>query len=348
MQESSLEEDQEIAENIQNRIFYEEATHERILALLRNYQDQGRGYLDAVTELSHVFTRMLENYSKQNSDMQIRSRRRARKKKAQQAAPNDIQVNEDEGSEDDREAVRQETNERKFNFHRFAARSSTQGCVDTFVAFIKLYKDLTPEQLKRAHRFFYRVAFKLELSTILFRVDIIQLFYNMIKGTSPLEKSSPHYQELEEFARQLFKKLVKRLKDHPELMVEMLFSKVPATMFYLEHGYDKEVMKSAPRPPAELEVRTEIAASDRISLVTEILILGAKFDAIGWLKEEVKRSAIEREAWELADAARTVGLAEAANGDSESAPDCVEQPKAPVICKYMLSHLSDASKFTKY
>ena len=53
MEESQDEDDQEIAENIQNRLFYEEATHDRILGLLRNYKDQGRGYLDAFREVIH-------------------------------------------------------------------------------------------------------------------------------------------------------------------------------------------------------------------------------------------------------------------------------------------------------
>ena len=58
----------------------------------------------------------------------------------------------------------------------------TQGCIDTFVTFTSYYTDLKPAQLKRSHRFFYRVAFKQEMSVMLFRVNIIALFYKMIKG----------------------------------------------------------------------------------------------------------------------------------------------------------------------
>ena len=46
MCQSPLEEDQDIAENIQNRIFYEESTHDRVRAVLAGYKDQGLGYLD--------------------------------------------------------------------------------------------------------------------------------------------------------------------------------------------------------------------------------------------------------------------------------------------------------------
>ncbi|KAI9823376.1 MAG: hypothetical protein M1819_001349, partial [Sarea resinae] len=40
MSDSPLEEDQEIAENIQNRVFYEQSTHDRVLGILREYKDQ--------------------------------------------------------------------------------------------------------------------------------------------------------------------------------------------------------------------------------------------------------------------------------------------------------------------
>ncbi|KAK3352080.1 hypothetical protein B0H65DRAFT_144301 [Neurospora tetraspora] len=42
---------------------------------------QGFENLDAATELVHTFLRILEGYSKQNVDLQVRSRKRARRKK---------------------------------------------------------------------------------------------------------------------------------------------------------------------------------------------------------------------------------------------------------------------------
>jgi replication fork protection complex subunit Tof1/Swi1 len=111
MAESKDEEDQEIAENIQNRIFYEESTHERILQLLRGYTHQGFAYLDAVTACTHVFVRMLERYSKVNVDLQIRSKRRARRKQKQKpegTEANDPAVPETVADEDAEEAEQEE------------------------------------------------------------------------------------------------------------------------------------------------------------------------------------------------------------------------------------------------
>ena len=104
MSESPIEEDQEISENTLNRIFYEQTTHDRISTLLRTYKDQGYVYLDACTELSHVFVRSLERYSKMNVEMQVRSLRRQRKKtqasegvNREDAAPEDA-ANEEQDS----------------------------------------------------------------------------------------------------------------------------------------------------------------------------------------------------------------------------------------------------------
>ena len=105
--------------------------------------------------------------------------------------------------------VAQVSKERKFDFTRFAAKFTSQSSVDTFVSLTRFYKDLTVEQLKRAHRFFYRVAFKQDLAVLLFRVDIIALFYKMIKGPDGLDVSHALYKDWSELVRQVLKKLFK-------------------------------------------------------------------------------------------------------------------------------------------
>ncbi|KAB2576510.1 Topoisomerase 1-associated factor 1 [Lasiodiplodia theobromae] len=328
MSESTLEDDQEIAENIQNRIFYEETTHDRMVTLLRSYKDQGLGYLDACTELAHVFIRMLERYSKQNVDLQVRSRRRARKKaKAVAQANGDGEIEDQGDGEDDVVAAHRATSERKFDFARFQARFTTQGCIDTFVAFTRYYNDLNVEQLKRAHRFFYRVAFKLEMGIMLYRVDIISLFNKMIKGPEGLDKSLPIFKEWEELVKQIFRRCIKKVQERPELVVEMLFSKIPATTYYLEHGHDKEVTTRIPRPPAELEVKGDLDKNGQIGVAVSLLINQNKSDHLAWVKKTLSSAAEERSAWEQEQAARKASTE--SSGD-QVAPS-IEEDTAPSI-----------------
>ena len=307
MSESPLEEDQEIAENIQNRIFYEETTHDRIIAILRGYKDQGFGYLDSCTELSHVFLRMLEHYSRENVDLQVRSRRRARKsKKAAAKQRGEIDDEEDQASEmEDVAEAERVSKERKFDFTRFSAKFMTQACVDTFVAFARYYNDLDPEQLKRAHRFFYRVAFKQELSVMLCRLDIIALFNKMIKGPEALNTTGSLYNEWDELVRQLFKRLVKKLDQRPELAIELLFSKINSTTFYLEYGYEKQTTSSKPRPPATLEVRGSMTIEEQIGVVVAALH-DDHLEQIDWVLEIMASAVTERQSWETEALARQV------------------------------------------
>ena len=334
MAESPLEEDQEIAENIENRIFYEETTHDRIIAILRGYKDQGFGYLDSCTELSHVFLRILERYSRENVDLQVRSRRRARKSKKaaakQREKTNDDEEDEASEMEDVAEAERV-SRERKFDFTRFSTKFMTQACIDTYVSFTKYYIDLDTEQLKRAHRFFYRVAFKQDLSVMLFRLDIIALFNKMIKGPEGLDSSGPMFREWDELVRQLIKKMIKKLEQRPELAVELLFSKISSTIYYLEYGYDKQTTSSRPRPPATLEVRGSMTIEEQIGVIVAVLY-DDKLDQVDWVSRTIYSAAEERQSWE------SEALAQQAQSQSQPEPDSkmpADQPettsKAPSI-----------------
>lgn len=302
MAQSPLEEDQDIAENIQNRIFYEETTHDRVRLLLSGYKDQGLGYLDACIELSHVFLRMLERYSKDNIDLQIRSKRKARRKRkeAEQMEQPETATNEDDDSEheDTLDAV-QVSKERKFDFKRFAAKFVNQSSIDTFIAQLKYYKDLNTEQLKRIHRFLYRVAFKQEQAIQLYRLDIVALLYKLIQGPEGLHDKHNMYGEWQEFTKQLFRKMTKKLDQRPELFVEMLFSKIPSTLYFLEHGQDKSNLTSS-RPPAELEIKnaSTMDRKEQIGVVVTVLLRDHKEFLVEWVKSVVTRAYTERAVWE--------------------------------------------------
>ncbi|KXJ92753.1 timeless protein-domain-containing protein [Microdochium bolleyi] len=309
MSESGNEDDEEIADNILNRIFYEDETHDRIAQIARGYKDQDFEYLDASVELTHTYMRVLEAYSKQNTDMQIRSRRRVRKKKkaakaAGADAEDDVAPDVEDDSENDAAHAERQTKERKFDFTRFAARFATQGVVDTFVSFTKYYHDLNELQLKRAHRYFYRVAFKQEMSVMLFRVDIIHLLYNMVKGPEPLDKTNSTYKEWEELVKQILRRCMRKIEDRPQLIIEMLFSKINATVHYLEFGHEKQTMSTAQtKPAAELEFKTASDRDKQIAVVVGTLLDKNLAHHIKWVKEQLTNALTEREAWEAADKA---------------------------------------------
>ncbi|KAF2267918.1 timeless-domain-containing protein [Lojkania enalia] len=333
MSDSSLEDDQEIAENIQNRIFYEESTQDRVVMILRSFKDQGFGYLDACTELSHVFLRMLERYSKQNVDMQVRSRRRARKIRKKQAEAQGVENNEGHISEtEDITAAQRTVSERKFDFARFSAKFVNQNSVNTFVSFLRFYQELDSEQLKRVHRFLHRVAFKLEMGVLLYRVDIIALFNKLVKGPEGLDPELPSFKEWDEFIRHFFRVVVKRVQERPELIVEMLFSKIPATIFYLEHGYDREFPTRIPRAPAELEVKPGMEKPEQIGVAVGVLVNQQKSDDLRWLRDVLAAAVEERRSWEDLEAALKEGP-EHASSEARSTIDAAPESAPSILVK---------------
>ncbi|KAI0194618.1 timeless protein [Astrocystis sublimbata] len=324
MLDSGQEEDEEIAENILSRIFYEEETHDRVANIAKCYKDQGFEYLDACTELTHTYLRVLEAYSKQNVDMQVRSRRRVRKKKkaAKTNGENeDIPIAEPDESENDDAAAEQTSRERKFDFKRFTHRFIPQGVVDTFVAFTKYYQDLNEAQLKRAHRYFYRVAFKQEMSVMLFRVDIIQLFYSMIKGQEPLDSNSSTFKEWEELVKQILRKCIRKIEERPQLIIELLFSKIAATANYLEFGFEKQTLSATQsKPGAELEFRHIVERDQQIAIAVGALLDKNLAHHVKWVKDQLSNAIEERKAWEAAEKAiSSVETSEAAEQPQDGA-----------------------------
>jgi replication fork protection complex subunit Tof1/Swi1 len=336
MAESKDEEDQEIAENIQNRIFYEATTHDRLVQILRTYNNQGFTYLDTVTECVHVFVRMLERYSKINVDMHIRSKRRSRRKarkSGNEQPSNEEGVAQDE--EDEREAHATVT-ERKFDFARFSAKFLTQPCLDTYISFLHYYTDLTSDQLKRCHKYLYRLAFKHELTILLFRVDIMLLLHRMIKGDGSgggaLSKEAEEFRDWEQLIQQVFRRCIKWLTRSTEgegwmeaCVVEMLFSKMPGTMFYLQNGYERVVEKRPPRAPAELEFKASVDDGKKVPVAVSLLLEKGEGGTLDWVKKELEGAVTERKAWREMEEARTATT----NGSENEEQG--EKPQAPTV-----------------
>ncbi|KAK3378222.1 timeless protein-domain-containing protein [Podospora didyma] len=329
MADSGNDEDEEIADNTLSRLFYEETTHDLIANIIRSYKDQGFEYLDACTELTHIFLRILESYSKQNVDLQVRSRKRIRRKKkaakAEDPDGGDVDQDDDDSANDEQNAEKT-SQERKFDFKKFTNRFIPQAVVDAFVTFTSFYRDLDDSQLKRAHRYFYRVAFKQDMSVMLFRLDIIHLFYNMIKGPKPLDKSSSVYNDWEELAKQIIKKCVRKLQERPALFTELLFSKINSTAHYLEYGYEKQTISTNPRPAAELEFKRSTERDQQIAITVSILLDKSQSDHLEWLKKQLTQAESERRAWENAENALRRN-AEAAGGETvEELPSKIAPP----------------------
>lgn len=223
---SRLEEDQIVAETLLELVVYEAANWDRVINFVRNHHGRHFSYLDACTELSHIFIRMLRRLPGRlalpplpSHPIQALRKRKSRWINGDVASPTDDQGG-DLGIGPGRPAT-----ELAVRVSKFLTNFITQSTVDAFVSFTRHYNDLDAAQLKRAHRFFHLVAFKEDKALLLYRVDILALFCSMIKGSQALDRGGESFAEWERLIRELLRQLFKRLQRQEELLVEMLFSK---------------------------------------------------------------------------------------------------------------------------
>merc|ERR1719262_972777 len=119
---------------------------------------------------------------------------------------------------------------------------------------------------------------------MLFRVDIIALLHKMIKGPEGLDSQSSSFKEWDELVKQIIRKCTKKLQERPELVVEMLFSKINSTAHYLEFGYEKQTVASKPRAAAELEVKGGKEWEDQIGVVVGAMLDRNEGEHLQWVK----------------------------------------------------------------
>lgn len=324
---SPLEEDQEIAENMQNRIFYEEDTLELILSLLRNYKAQPFGYLDACTELAHFHLRLLEQYSKQNTYIFVKAKRQKTRRKKAPVAEGEQAVTLNESDDEVEAENRRNVRERTFDFIRYESKFLTNSCVDTFLKHLAYYNELEYVQIKRALSFLHRVFVKREQETVLFRIDVLDLLNRMVQGKDALPHSHPAFKEVDQFTKYYIKQLVRKLQKTPALYVELLFSKTTRSNFFIQHGHDQENTIKKPRQPAELEVSPKLSYDEQIGVALSVLMNENKDDSVDWLKGVVGRAIDERQSWESELTARRM---EEVNLDGDQETE-TEAPKPDPI-----------------
>ncbi|EMR11327.1 hypothetical protein PNEG_00356 [Pneumocystis murina B123] len=294
---TSSQEYQEIADNMQNNIYYEEHNLDLIISVIKLYKTQSFGFLNISTELVHNLLKMLEKYSKTKDYMYIRVRQRQNKKKSAHI----FNQAETLGSDNDNSHSESKSGykERSFEFSRFEKKFVNDHCIDTFRTFLEYYRELTPEQIKRVISFFYRIFVKQKAEIYMFRLDICELFNRMLNDDIYFSRSHPTRVEMEKFIKFYMKRLISVTSKSPSLYVELLFHKMHDTVYYLQHGCDEVAIAKPIKLSAEFEVKPGMDFEQQISVVVAVLLDENKSDELDWLKIKLSDAISQRKAWEL-------------------------------------------------
>jgi replication fork protection complex subunit Tof1/Swi1 len=87
----------------------------------------------------------------------------------------------------------------------------------------------------------------------------------------------------------------------------LLFSKIPPTIYYIQHGEDQApAQPKRPRAAAELEVRPGRSREDQIAVVVAALLDDQKSEALDMIKTLFANTISEMRSWELSAEARRI------------------------------------------
>ncbi|KAK9434066.1 timeless protein-domain-containing protein [Lipomyces doorenjongii] len=242
MSSTDVETNQEIAENMISRLFYEEATLDLLASLPNVLHGASVSLMAACCELVYMVLKILESYSKQNTHLYIRGKKKRTRRPKSSNSPDDTN---DKGyavlsSDEDDTLAHQQSKERYFEFARFERKFFTQNCIDMFRSVLATYADLSDQQIKRIIAFFHRIFFKHEEEVLLYRLDFMLVLHRCLDPRVGISHSNSARKEVELFMNHYVRKLAKALVERPALYVELLFTKMPDTLFFLKYGHDEE------------------------------------------------------------------------------------------------------------
>lgn len=232
------EEAKEISENMKSRLFYEASSLDVLIHLPRNANKYSNAYLKECIELCHITLKTLEAYSKQHTTLFVKSKRQKMRKKRKNGEP--ITDDQDYGeSEDEEKESARVTLERKFEFAKFESRFINENTIDSYVKFLSNFRELTAREIKWVISFFHRCFVKREARTVFFRLDIMRLLQMMTSSSKGLIHKNESRHDVERFTIYYVNKLTTALERTPSLFAELLFNKMPESIFYFDNGYDK-------------------------------------------------------------------------------------------------------------
>ncbi|WVR08981.1 hypothetical protein IAU60_006041 [Kwoniella sp. DSM 27419] len=230
MSVSSDEEDVEVAESLQDKIYYNGDILDSSLSVISQYKDQSVAYLDSVVHFAYVLLRMLEKYSKNKSYMFIRKRKAAKKKRIEadpQAA--DSNMPEEYGNEEE-EALLPDKDvpsyaEHAFTFQTFERRFAQEAVANTLLSYLARFQEFDePEQLKRVVGLMHRQVIKAQAEGLYFKVSTLNLFRRVLDEQHTLPKADAS-KDLLQLINFVLRKFFKRVAEDPFLIVDALTSK---------------------------------------------------------------------------------------------------------------------------
>ncbi|EPB81380.1 hypothetical protein HMPREF1544_11910 [Mucor circinelloides 1006PhL] len=252
MAKSDIEEHREVAEHIQQNLYYEQASLDLFLDILKRYTNQSYGYLKAVIMLTHVLLKSLDHYQKGKKMMFVRKKKNQKKKKPAKRgeAPEEEEGvavitaidSEDESEPEVDKSKEQEYRDIQFKFSTFEQRYVSWDVVHAYTSLLELYQHLKPEYLVCIANMFHRLMVKRKAEYLFWKLPVLELFNRILQNSNKFSESKA-FAELEQFIRYSTRQFFKAAAEYPLLYVEALNPSIKSNRTWWEMPSEEEQLE---------------------------------------------------------------------------------------------------------
>ncbi|WWC73002.1 uncharacterized protein I206_106966 [Kwoniella pini CBS 10737] len=304
MATSGEEEDIEVAEIVQNNLYYNGDILDSSLSVISQYKDQSVAYLDSVIHFAYVLLRMLEKYSKNKAFMFIRKKKAARKKRKQRdeamkepesanKIPEDYGNEEEEAFGPDAEAPSYA--EHAFTFKAFEKRFASEPVTNTLLSYLARFQEFEDdEQMKRVVGLMHRQVIKAQAEGLYFKVSTLNLFRKIVDGAHTLPKNDSS-KDLNQLIQFVLRKFFKRVAEDPFLIVDAFSSKSRSKWKEISSyqsgsesedgmaGQRSRIKEKMGQAEIEFKKNKKLSWSKQMEITVGILLKEEKEDLIKWI-----------------------------------------------------------------
>jgi replication fork protection complex subunit Tof1/Swi1 len=282
LSQSAVEEEKDLAENLQANHFYHSETLELCVKISRSFTTQSFEFLRCVVAFACIMPKMLERYSLNKEHIFVRAKRHARKakEKANQATDDDP-----DAEEQDPDAKAQVIyTERRFNFDRFQNKLCCRPLVEACVAYLGRWRDYQrpADELANVVAVMHRIAIKANDARSFFPAHIRVAFQAILKGplvAAMLPRAPRAVNDTKKLIEFVLKKYEKLSKEEKELWT---FGKAPPRP------------QKAIKLPREIEVKPGMNRDDQVGIAVGLLAERGMIARITWIKGALEIASAER------------------------------------------------------
>ncbi|TNY24515.1 timeless protein-domain-containing protein [Rhodotorula diobovata] len=301
----------DVAEILQNKLYYEAETLDMVVSLVTRYNGQSYKYLDAVLNLAYTLLRMLEKYSKSKAYMYVR-KKKAKKAASKRKKPDGADETEGDGlgmgGGEDEEELEVESGtvsfgEHAFQFEKFEQRFADESVLATCMVHLESYKTFrSPEQMKRIVALMHRQAVKAKSEGLFYKPTVLELFRRIMEDRDIVDAREGPKLDLRKLIEYILRKFFKAVQDHPFLLLECFYPKTRTQLSKMRLGEadpyadsDDDTLIYKAKKIGEVEVAPGFTHTQQIGIAIACLVEAGDEKLIDLVKSQLV----------LASAART-------------------------------------------